>query len=105
MSPYMKYLPGRVTSCMGTYIVPTLPNSLKCVFVPGVRIVEKESEKKIYAVKEPAPHIVIFFCSHLFALPPRSEHLEQAISPSGKEGREPIPANSHALGVSLTPAG
>ena len=44
--------------------------------VPGVRIVEcgaKEDSEK-YTLPHP---LVVFFCSHLFALSPRSERLEQ----------------------------
>ena len=74
--------------------------------VPGVRMVQKKREKQICkktARSAPPPHVVLFFCSHLFELSPRSEHLEQAISPSGKEGREPwerewtIPHSTEAL--------
>ena len=51
----------------------------------------ERQREKIYAGKvlPPTPQVLIFFCSHLFELSPRSEHLEQAISRSGKEGREP----------------
>ena len=45
--------------------------------VPGVRIVERGAKE--LSEKHTLPHpLVIFFCSHLFALSPRSERLEQA---------------------------
>ena len=45
--------------------------------VPGVRIVECGAKEE--SEKHTLPHpLVVFFCSHLFALSPRSERLEQA---------------------------
>ena len=45
--------------------------------VPGVRIVECGAKEE--SEKHTLPHpLVVFFCSHHFALSPRSERLEQA---------------------------
>ena len=45
--------------------------------VPGVRIVEWGAKEE--SEKHTLPHpLVVFFCSHFFALSPRSERLEQA---------------------------
>ena len=52
--------------------------------VPGVRIAEctarEESEK--HTLSHP---LVVFFCSHLFALSPRSERLEQATTQTASD--------------------
>ena len=73
------------------YLVPMILSFFLPKPVPGVRNGGEGQREKIYAGKVPPlpPKLLFFFCSHLFELSPRSEHLEQAISPLGKEGREP----------------
>ena len=52
--------------------------------VPGVRIVECTAREE--SEKHTLPHpLVVFFCSHLFALSPRSERLEQATTQTASD--------------------